>query len=280
MTSQPSVDLTRLSYRYAGDFASLLPLGVLTLDSFRGLPGPAPNAPDGWNWAPPLPWEASPRGTFERDLEFLSEHDFVRATYRMEGNGIAKLRIYVLPEDGEWCIIREQSTEYKGRALLRELWRKVDTNPKSWRSTTSGKKYSHRPASLVVDDDLSLNLSTIYNTLPSPKPDPHIAESAPPIVRYLLESVLDDDGVPGFRSQLYYYQRESVWKMLQRELLLQKIQDPRLRKWVGPTGVLSWTNTEDMTFFRKQRYVDDIRGGILCEEMGTGKTVFSFVDCC
>ena len=61
--------------------------------------------------------------------------------------------------------------------------------------------------------------------------------------------------------------------MLQRELLPQKRQDPRLRKWIGPTGILSWINTDDMTFFRKQQYVDDIPGGILCEEMGTGKTV-------
>jgi SNF2-related domain len=278
--TQSSVDLTRLSYRYAGNFASLLPFGVLILDSFRGLPGPAPIAPDGWNWAPPLPWQTSRRGTFERDLEFLSAHDFIRATYRMEGNGIAKLRIYVLPEDGEWCIVRDQSTEYKGRALLRELWNKVDTNPRSWRSKTPGKKHSHRHASLIVDDDLSLNLSAIYNTLPPPKPDSHITESAPPTVRYLLESVLDDDGVPGFRSQLYYYQRESIWKMLQRELVLQKLQDPRLRRWIGPTEALAWINTEDMTFFRKQRYIDDVRGGILCEEMGTGKTVFSSMECC
>ena len=125
----------------------------------------------------------------------------------------------------------------------------------------------------MADDDVSLNLSTIFNTLPSPQPNTLLSDSAPPMIRELLESVLDDDGVPGFKSQLYHYQRESVWKMLQRELLLQKRQDPRLRKWIGPTGILSWINTDDMTFFRKQQYVDDIPGGILCEEMGTGKTV-------
>jgi hypothetical protein len=63
--------------------------------------------------------------------------------------------------------------------------------------------------------------------------------------------------------------------MLQRELVQQKRPDPRLRKWVGPTGKLSWINTDDMTFFSKEQWVDDIKGGILCEEMGTGKTVTS-----
>lgn len=269
MTNQSLTDLTRLSYSYAGNFASLLPLGVLTLSTFNGLPGPAPTAPDGWNWAPPLPWVSSRRGTLESELEFLSDNDFIRATYLKVDKGVARVRIYVLPEDCEWYLIRESRREYRGRALLKKLWELVDTNSLSWKDECGD--FQH--ASLVADDDVSLNLSTIFNTLPSPQPNTLLSDSAPPMIRELLESVLDDDGVPGFKSQLYHYQRESVWKMLQRELLSQKRQDPRLRKWIGPTGILSWINTDDMTFFRKQQYVDDIPGGILCEEMGTGKTV-------
>jgi hypothetical protein len=272
MTRGSLNDLTRLPYSFAGNFASLLPFGVLRLHSFHGLPGPSPVAPDSWNWASPLPWVSSRRGTLESELEFLSNNDFIRATYRMEGNGIAKLRIYVLPEDCEWLLIRELRKEYKGRALLKKLWYMVDTNPDSWQGNQGDR---HQFASLYADDDVSLNLSTIFNTLPSPKPDSSLTQSATPIVRDILESVLDDYGVPGFKSQLYHYQRESVWKMLQREILPLKRQDPRLRKWVGPTGIISSINTDDMTFFRKQQYVDDIRGGILCEEMGTGKTVYS-----
>jgi SNF2-related domain len=270
MTSLTPTDLTRLSYPFVGNFASVLPLGILTLNTFHGLPGPSPTAPDNWNWAPPLPWISSRRGTLESELEFLNNNDFIRATYCMQGNGIAKLRIYVLPEDCEWYLLRESRTEFKGRALLKKLWDMVDTNPNSWNLVPGSH---HQVASLYAEDDVSLNLSTIFNTLPSPQPDLLLNQNAPPIVRDLLESVLEDEGVPGFKSQLYHYQRESVWKMLQRELLPQKRHDPRLRKWVGPTGIVSWINTDDMTFFRHQQYVDDIRGGILCEEMGTGKTV-------
>ena len=267
-----STDLSRLSYAYAGEFSSLLPYGVLTLHSFHGIPAPAPTAPDDWNWAPPLPWIASRRRTLEADLEFLCNHDFIRATYRMEGPGIATVRIYVLPEDCSWYVIRERRTEYRGRALLKELWGIVDPSSESWRGKVAGPQLE-TGLNLLADDDVSLNLSTLFNSLDSPKPDSRIAERAPPIVRDLLESVLEDDGVPGFRSQLYHYQRESVWKMLQRELLPQRRSDPRLRKWVGPTGVISWINTDDMTFFRHPQLVADIPGGILCEEMGTGKTV-------
>jgi len=268
--AESSTDLTRLSYAYAGHFPSLLPFGVLRLYSFHGLPGPAPTAPDTWNWAPPLPWISSRRSTLEAELEFLCHNDFIRATYRMEGPGVAKVRIYVLPEDCEWYLIRESRTEYRGRALLKKLWGILDTSVESWRGDV-GERYNR--ASLVADDDVSLNLSTLFNSLPSPKPDSWIVDRAPPIIRELLESVLEDDGVPGFRSQLYHYQRESVWKMLQRELLPQKRSDPRLRRWMGPTGVMSWINTDDMTFFRHPQFVDDVPGGILCEEMGTGKTV-------
>jgi hypothetical protein len=273
MTHQKPVDLTRLPYSFAGHLNSLLPLGILTLSSFRGLPGPSPTAPDGWNWAPPLPWISSCRGSLENELEFLSANDFIRATYRMVGHGHAKLRIYALPEDRDWNLVRELRTELRGRALLKKIWGMVDTNPKSWRSESAEQDYQCQFASLTADDDVSITLSTLFNSLPSPKPDRKLVERSPPMFRDLLESVLDDDGVPGFKSQLYHYQRQSVWKMLQRELLPQKREDPRHRRWIGPTGVQSWINLDDMTFFCNQSYVDDIRGGILCEEMGTGKTV-------
>jgi SNF2-related domain len=269
--------LTRLSYSYAGNFSSLLAFGVLTLSSFKGLPGPAPTAPDGWNWAPPLPWIVSRRTSFEGDLEFLCHNDFIRATYKMEGPGTAKVRIYVMPEDCEWYQVRETRVELRGRALLAHLKDRVDRCPKVWngdtRTTACGHSYSEL---LLADDDISLNLSAIFNSLPSPKAEEEVTRQELPVVRELMESVLEDDGVPGFRSQLYQYQRESVWKMLQRELIPQKRPDPRLRKWVGPTGRMAWINTDDMTFFSKQQWVDDIPGGILCEEMGTGKTVTLF----
>lgn len=192
----------------------------------------------------------------------------------MEGPGTAKVRIYVLPEDCEWYQVRETRDELRGRALLKKLEALVDRCPKVWRGEPRTTECEHSYSGLLLaDDDVSLNLSAIFNSLPSPKPDNETAENAPPVVRELLESVLEDDGVPGFRSQLYQYQRESVWKMLQRELTQQKRSDPRLRKWVGPTGRLAWINTYDMTFFSKEQWVDDIKGGILCEEMGTGKTV-------
>jgi hypothetical protein len=267
-------ELERLSFAHSGNFSSLLPFGVLTLSSFRGLPAPPPIAPDGWHWAPPLPWLSSKRGTLERDLEFLSHHDFIRGTYRMTENGIAVVRIYVMPEDCEWYLIREPAIEFRGRALLDRLWDLVDVTPSAWENGIANEV--PLLPSLLADDDVSLNLSAIFNSLPSPQPDPMLTEKAPRVVREVLDSALDDDGVPGFKSQLYHYQKESVWKMLQRELLPQKQPDPRLRKWIGPTGILSRINVGDMTFFHNERHVDDVRGGILCEEMGTGKTVHPF----
>ena len=274
MPMQSSTGLERLSFRYAGEFSSLLPLGVITLSSFHGLPGPGPLAPDGWNWASPLPWISSRRGSREADLEFLTNNDFIRATYRLEGPGRARLRVYVLPEDCEWYLVREPQTEFRGRALLKKLWDLVlDARSEAWHFSQPGYDQVSRFPAVMDDDDVSLNLSDIFNSLPSPKPDLELSQSASLLIRTILESVLEDDGVPGFKSQLYQYQRESVWKMLQRELLPRKRLDPRLRKWSGPTGIVAWINLSDMTFWRNQQYVDDVPGGILCEEMGTGKTV-------
>ena len=279
-------DLTRLSFSYVGNFSSLLPLGVLHLDSFCNLPSPAPTAPDGWNWAPPLPWITSRRGTLEADLEFLSSNDFIRATYKMcntnrsnmapQDRGKAIVRIYILAEDCEWYSAREQPKECKGRALLTKIWHLVDTSVTGWHGIpTFGRQQQSALHSLVDEESTSLGLSTIFNNLPSPQPDSQITAKTSPVVRVLLESVLEDEGVPGLKSELYQYQRESVWKMLQRELMPQKRSDPRLREWRGPTGLTSWINFEDMMFYRNEQFVGDVQGGILCEEMGTGKTVLS-----
>src|ERR1700737_4581977 len=204
MTHEAPVDLTLASYPFAGSFSSILPLGVLTLASFHGLPGPAPTAPDGWNWAPPLPWISSCRGSLESELEFLSLNDFIRATYRMVGAGYAKVRIYVLPEDAEWILTRQLRLELRGRALLKKIWGMVDANPKSWcQNETEEMDYQYQFAGLAADEDDSLSLSTIFNSLPSPVPDSRISQTAPLMIRELLESVLDDDGVPGFKSQSY-----------------------------------------------------------------------------
>jgi hypothetical protein len=262
--------VVRSTYAFAGDFSSLLPLGVLTLHSLTGLPSPAPPAPDNWHWAPPLPWVSSRRGTLESELEFLSTHDFMRATYFPLGGGRATLRVYLCPEDCAWYVFREEAVEYRGRRILKRLWGIVDVSEAAWRGEIGAGR---RTAELCSEEEVSLNLSALFNSLEVPKPHQEIVSQASPETQEIFEAVMEDEGIPGLKSELYYYQRESVWKMLQREVLPQKLPDPRLRKWIGPTGLQAWINFDDMTFFRRQTYVNDIRGGILCEEMGTGKTV-------
>src|SRR5579859_4043923 len=180
MTPDDAIDLTRLSFSYTGSFTSLLPLGTLTLSSFHGIPSPAPNAPDGFYWAPPLPWITSPRRTLESDLEFLSANDFIRGTYRMIGPGMARVRIYVLAEDAEWYEPREMRVELRGRALLKKIWGMVDTNPRSWNSEGgTGNEWEYQYANLDSPDegDSALSLSNIFNSLPSPTVDTKLMES-------------------------------------------------------------------------------------------------------
>lgn len=61
--------------------------------------------------------------------------------------------------------------------------------------------------------------------------------------------------------------------MLEREVASQKRLDPRLEERISPTGQKFYYGARDLVFVREPRLYDTVRGGILAETMGLGKTL-------
>ncbi|KAI8977954.1 SNF2 family N-terminal domain-containing protein [Pilobolus umbonatus] len=131
-----------------------------------------------------------------------------------------------------------------------------NTNPLEFISVFSTHTYS--------------SLLSIFIHLPSPEQSDVSDIHSPDVIDYL-----DNDihlSIPGMKTTLYHYQRNSLWKILQRELA------PML---IRPEELIQLTSVDNQHYYFNQltgevstdyRPVQDIKGGIICEDMGTGKT--------
>lgn len=158
--------------------------------------------------------------------------------------------------------------------------------------------------SVSSDDDNPLpTLLDIFQFLDSPDPQPYVDVCLSSEYADIFRECLSSNKYLGMRSQLYQYQRNSLFKMLKRELLPDMFLDPDykpLRKADRPqtnskmlrhpllpyiqfaTGfdrsVNEWTyrhcnsTTQQPVSGKDVSWYGDTRGGIICEDMGTGKT--------
>ncbi|KAJ2661161.1 hypothetical protein IWW48_002572 [Coemansia sp. RSA 1200] len=161
--------------------------------------------------------------------------------------------------------------------------------------------------SIEPDDDLP-TLLDIFQFLDSPDPAPYLDVCMSSEYSDIFEACLGDGKYEGMRTQLYSYQKNSLFKMLKRELLPDFFLDPnysplrntepgvaedlrdggrRLQHPLLPYFQFAhrfndasnpWLYTRSSeaggNAVRAQdvSWYSDTRGGIICEDMGTGKT--------
>jgi len=177
-------------------------------------------------------------------------------------------RIWLLPDDiARTLVDRNGQTMRKALNHVLEL---INVAPQLWEGFTMTANVAYDRG--MTSEDSSLFY--IFNTLPSPTPDPHA-----PRERYsriameeLLESTLP---VRGLSATLYPYQRRSAAAMLQKETAPKLELDPRLELRVAANGQEFFYGARDLTFLKEPRMYDTVQGGILAETMGLGKTLMS-----
>ncbi|RPB05517.1 hypothetical protein L873DRAFT_1785692 [Choiromyces venosus 120613-1] len=220
-------------------------------------------APDGWNWLeiPPIRF---PKNSLVDNLIQLSSFGVVRCTYKMIGDSTARVRIYLLPDDvGRGSIVRDSREINKFR---REVLYALDTSKEGWQGL---KVKGHEP--LVAPGDAHLSLFYLFNTLDSPKPNPEAKWIKDRNTTDLMNRVLKKP-IAGMKNPLYGYQKKTVAVMIQRELAPENTQDTRFRCITGPQGQRYYLDLETTEMLIEPRKYEDVRGGILAEDTGTGKT--------
>ncbi|GJE96414.1 DEAD/DEAH box helicase [Phanerochaete sordida] len=212
---------------------------------------------------------------FTRLLDFLIDHKFIAVTCRVRSSAfdsVLFIRVYFIPHDlanveGKLRRRDEATVVAPARRYLRTLLLRISRDASLW----GGEAADDASCTTFFDEAIdNRTLAELYNTLPSPI----ISEDEQSIHPHALE-VLDGAEIPGLKSTLYTYQRRSVAAMMQRELQPGVIPDPLYVPLHGIDGSVFYFQPATMEVLRECPTVAQTRGGILCEELGTGKTVMS-----
>ncbi|TDL24898.1 hypothetical protein BD410DRAFT_851421 [Rickenella mellea] len=262
----------------------LLPAGTITISGRFILEDIRPQfrTNDGWYQLPnPQVLQGcvndTPTATVLQNLQFLVTNSFLSLTCRISDDlDQLIVRVYLIPFDlpgmrGRLRNRDEATILIPARRILKFLLRRVNCDVESWMGTNSKGPditcTSSVPYPFLSPKCDQRTLAEIYSELPSPvlpptsKLDVHAAE------------VIQSETIPGMRSHLYPYQRESVATMLEKEGRALVIPDPLYTPIKGIDGRDFYYQPATMEILREQPMSSQSRGGILCEELGTGKTV-------
>ncbi|KAI0351515.1 hypothetical protein OH77DRAFT_1506480 [Trametes cingulata] len=242
---------------------NFLPAGTIVFDadasslrSFR-VSGKEDIAEDGWRIFPEVVVGFRDDSGVLDSISFLVRYRFIAATYHVDSaHAQLFVRLYIIPWDlaGSRGELRErdEDTVSKGCKYLKKLFYRIRRDPSLWEgcaaSSSSGSYFVNQTAD-------NRTLLDIYNALPSP--------SSPPV----------EGEIPGLRTRLYQYQRRSVGTMMARETNTGTIEHPLYVPIQGVDGKVFFMQPATMEIVSERPRVSAVRGGILCEELGTGKTV-------
>lgn len=186
------------------------------------------------------------------------------------------VRVYVLPDDVCRMLIQRSSPPL--RRALKVVMARIDQSIDAW----EGRRLANGVDSKTVVSDGSEDESLwyIFNTLQDP--DPNVENMKDPYARRAMEDLLSTpindseqgySGVVGLKSTLYPYQRRSAATMVQREAQPAQVLDPRLQRFIGPSGREYYYDKEEGSLVSEKRLYSEACGGILAETMGCGKTL-------
>ncbi|OAQ27102.1 hypothetical protein K457DRAFT_157153 [Linnemannia elongata AG-77] len=174
----------------------------------------------------------------------------------------------------------EETAEAK-RALALVLFN-MNVDPWSFHHPTmdTSSAGQRQTVATLFQNNSNKRLIDIYMEMPSPRAsdDPYRDQpirSSSKATERLLQQAIELDSPRGMRTKLYQYQKNSLWKLLRRELCPDLMLDPltvTLQDMNGKPYYLDLAIEEPFICREPATVWEDIPGGIICEDMGTGKT--------
>ncbi|OTB02494.1 hypothetical protein M426DRAFT_195553 [Hypoxylon sp. CI-4A] len=197
----------------------------------------------------------------------------------LDADSGGRIRIYILPQDVNRSNFSHENDRGK---LTKLLLSQLEYSSSYWNGETDASHQCH-PASCSVSCESSdrsqeesrstsddTSLLSMFNNVPSPNPQPQLESD--PDIREGMDCLLDSE-VWGLDTELYPYQRRTAALMYQRERNPGRIVDPRYQSLLDQEGKPWYYDNVSGVALREPRFYDGVCGGILAEEMGTGKTL-------
>jgi hypothetical protein len=189
--------------------------------------------------------------------------------FQTRDQDLGQVRVYILPDDvGRRVVDRQQTT---ARRSMQLLLAQLDISRATWNGQWSkDTPVAHVDASLDAKEEDTASLFYLFNTLPSPKPDPDAVVDQ--YARNAMYGILDGD-IDGLTTIMHPYQRRTAAMMLQREAQPFQLVDPRLRPMTDQKGTTWYCDLDASSCLREPRMYESAKGGICAETMGLGKTL-------
>ncbi|KZT54415.1 hypothetical protein CALCODRAFT_13571 [Calocera cornea HHB12733] len=199
------------------------------------------------------------------------------------------IRLYLLPISTEksknllkryhMFDMRERPRKLKPTAALATVLSYTSRDVLAWQCLGPG---SHTDGSMFFQQyHDNRSLSEIFQDLPSPVLPPQPIKVPDTEPDRVLCDALTWKAPPGMRSTLFPYQGRTVWRMLAQELQPGTWADPRYVQMESMDDERQWYLNPYTCELRSRNDVlyDRVKGGILCEEMGSGKTCMCIALC-
>ncbi|EIN07069.1 hypothetical protein PUNSTDRAFT_104552 [Punctularia strigosozonata HHB-11173 SS5] len=207
-----------------------------------------------------------------RELNFLLRERFIALSWCLSPcKTRVYIRVYLIPHDlgGVQGKLRRRGEHIltPARKYLKRILPLIVQNHALWDGLEYDVSGSVQKAFLPNKLD-PRTMAEIYGDLPSPQvdlTDPGVPDSA--------RQVCAADSLPGLRSSLHDYQRRSVVAMICKETCSGTCPDPLYITLHSMDGEPLHFQPATGEVVRERPVVTSSRGGILCEELGTGKTV-------
>ncbi|KAI9004739.1 SNF2 family N-terminal domain-containing protein [Gaertneriomyces semiglobifer] len=181
------------------------------------------------------------------------------------------VRLFLLPVDAGARKHLSSLSNAKGKAYAKSLQYvllNVDCNREAWHIGPIAQKQG-----MFVSEPRTANLSKVYADMPSPRPWKLRSEIADAGSLSLLQECTIRDAPRGMRTTLYAYQKNSLWKLVQRETFPQRVLDPDMFQRRTPdTDTEYYICLSTWEIHRYPVFYEETPSGIICEGMGVGKT--------
>ncbi|KAF9246232.1 P-loop containing nucleoside triphosphate hydrolase protein [Melanogaster broomeanus] len=248
----------------------LLAAGTLTVTIHDGQV-PCTSGSDTWHPLPTRDLSCRPEDSLFRGLDFLTVNLFLRATCRLGASGrTVIIRVYLIPYDlpnvrGR-LHSRHETVVKEARRHLHGILPLIEQSPALWDADET--PLAATPKFFLSRDIDNRSMAEIYSELPSP-----VLHSVSDDPKQLSHHIASGKAIWGLRSNLYGYQRQSVAAMIQKETNTSPVPDPLYITVTCMSGTKYYLQPSTMSLLRECPMVASARGGILCEELGTGKTI-------
>ncbi len=200
----------------------------------------------------------------------LFQARWARLEYRIfpEFDYAAFLRVHLLADDAlRGSVSRTQPSLIKARG---QILAEVDCSGQAWSGIETPFRFQKNPFRHSSPEGTEVSLLELFNNIPSPAPDTSV------ITDLFLKTAATDilkGNITGLKSELLPYQKRSAVVMMQKEMYPGQVLDPRLLHLHDREGYSWYLDPIAGSIFRDAKYYDGVSGGILAEEMGTGKTI-------